>query len=449
MSEKMSDKNPLLSSLKFLNPSSLKLLSAKLSNLVEGRLWAKVLVGMILGLILGLVISPTGFMSQWTQPYESILETIVVWLALPAKFFLKLIQMVVIPLIIASVIRGLASTTDAAQMKSLGLRYGAFVLTCSCLAAALGVGLSRLIRPGASLNLQGATKALESGDVGLSLSKFSPEILVNILPVNPLSSIVEGQMLDVVILAIIGGIALISVESKQANVVLDFLEVVQSICMTVISWAMRIAPFAVFGLITQVAATTGLQAMQSMSLYVLTSFAGFALFILFYLLLVAFTRKISPFTYLKKIMAPMLLAFSTSSSAATMPLTMKVAEEELDVEASTARFLIPLGTTVNMAGSAIWHTSAVIFLAQAYQVDLSLAQIGFIAATSIGSAVGSPGVPGVGIGVLAAVLSRVGIPIEGISLIMGVDRLVDMGCTVVNVSGDLVAATIFGKKVEV
>jgi len=250
-------------------------------------------------------------------------------------------------------------------------------------------------------------------------------------------------------LAIIGGIALISVESKQANVVLDFLEVVQSICMTVISWAMRIAPFAVFGLITQVAATTGLQAMQSMSLYVLTSFAGFALFILFYLLLVAFTRKISPFTYLKKIMAPMLLAFSTSSSAATMPLTMKVAEEELDVEASTARFLIPLGTTVNMAGSAIWHTSAVIFLAQAYQVDLSLAQIGFIAATSIGSAVGSPGVPGVGIGVLAAVLSRVGIPIEGISLIMGVDRLVDMGCTVVNVSGDLVAATIFGKKVEV
>lgn len=444
----MPRKNQLLASLKLLDPSSLKLFSEKLSNLIEGRLWAKVLVGMILGLLLGLAISPTGFLSEWTGAYASQLETAVVWLALPAKLFLKLIQMVVIPLIIASVIRGLASTTDASQMKSLGLRYGAFVLGCSCLAAAVGVFISRLIRPGASLHLEGASKALDSGNVGLSLGKFSPESITSILPVNPLSSIVEGQMLDVVILSIIAGIALISVESKQANVALDFLEVVQSICMTVISWAMRLAPFAVFGLITQVAATTGLQAMQSMGLYVLTSFVGFAIFILFYLLLVSIVCKISPLAYLKKIISPMLLAFSTSSSAATMPVTMKVAEEEIKVEPSIARFLIPLGTTVNMAGSAIWHTSAVIFLAQAYEVDLSLGQIGFIAATSIGSAVGSPGVPGVGIGVLAAVLGKVGIPLEGISLIMGVDRLVDMGCTVVNVSGDLVAATIFGKKAD-
>ena len=442
----MSAKNQLLSTLKLLDPSSLKLFSGKFSRLIEGKIWAKVLVGMMLGLILGLAISPTGMFSEWTAPHAKQLGVVVGWLALPAKFFLKLIQMVVIPLIIASVIRGLASTSDAAQMKSLGIRYGIFVIICALLASSLGVILSRMIEPGAALHLEGAMTSLGSGEGGLLSHSFSPDNLVNLLPGNPLSSIVEGQMLDVVILSIIAGIALISVESKQANVALDFLEVVQSICMTVISWAMLLAPFAVFGLITQVAATTGIQAMHSMGLYVLTSFMGFAIFIVFYLLLVAFIQKISPFVYLKKIISPMLLAFSTSSSAATMPVTMKIAEEDLGIEASTARFLIPLGTTVNMAGSAIWHTSAVIFLAQAYQVDLSLAQISFIVATSIGSAIGSPGVPGVGIGVLAAVLTKVGIPVEGISLIMGVDRLVDMGCTVVNVTGDLAATSIFGKK---
>ena len=139
----------------------------------------------------------------------------------------------------------------------------------------------------------------------------------------------------------------------------------------------------------------------------------------------------------------MLLAFSTSSSAATMPVTLKAAEDDLGISKSTANFLIPLGTTINMAGSAIWQTTAVIFLSQVYRIDLSMGQIIFVVATSIGSAVGSPGVPGVGMGVLAVVLGKIGIPLEGISLIMGVDRIVDMGCTVVNVVGDLTASLLF------
>ncbi len=252
-------------------------------------------------------------------------------------------------------------------------------------------------------------------------------------------------MLEVVVIAIIGGIALISIEQKQSILVMDFLEVIQNICMTIISWAMKLAPYAVFGLIMKVTATTGLVALQSLGFYVLTVFLGFIVFIVGYTLLVYALKRVTPFRYLKKIATAMLLAFSTSSSAATMPLTMKVAEEELGIEPSVARFLIPLGTTVNMAGSAIWHTSAVVFLSQAYNIDLGAGQIAFIVATSIGSAIGSPGVPGVGIGVLAAVLTKVGIPLEGVSLIMAVDRLVDMGCTVVNVTGDLTAATLFGK----
>ncbi|MCB0368248.1 MAG: dicarboxylate/amino acid:cation symporter [Bdellovibrionales bacterium] len=434
-----------LQSLAVLNPSSIKLLSDKMLHLIENKLWAKVLTGMALGLIVGLLVSPTGVFSETIQPYTGFIQTTISWLALPAKLFFKLIQMVVIPLILASVIRGLASTKDVAQMKSLGIRFSLYVVVSSVFAATLGVILSNIFGPGRGLNLVGKVLPFSKNSSGFSQNTFSPDFLVDILPINPLSSIVEGQMLEVVVISIIGGIALISIKANQSEIILDILEVVQNICMTVISWAMKLAPFAVFGLITQVTASTGIKALQSMGVYVLTAFIGFISLIIIYVLIVSVVKKQSPFEYLKKIATPMLLAFSTSSSAASMPITMKTAEEELGIEPSTAGFLIPLGTTINMAGSAIWHTTAVVFLSQAYNVDLSFGQVTFVVATSIGAAIGSPGVPGVGIGILATVLGKVGIPIEGISLIMGVDRLVDMGCTVVNVTGDLSASVIFGK----
>ena len=249
--------------------------------------------------------------------------------------------------------------------------------------------------------------------------------------------------MDVVILAIIAGIALLSIEAKQTNTVLNLLEVIQNICMTIIAWAMKIAPYAIFGMMTSVAANTGLKALQSMGFYIMTVFSGFIIFVFFYSMLILIFKKISPFVFFKKIINPILLAFSTSSSAATMPITLKAAEEELNISKSTANFLIPLGTTVNMAGTAIWQTTAVIFLSQVYRIDLGLGEIIFVVATSIGSAVGSPGVPGVGMGILAVVLGKIGIPVEGISLILGVDRIVDMGCTVVNVIGDLTASLLF------
>ena len=348
----------------------------------------------------------------------------------------------IIPLILASIIRGLASTSDVDQIKKIGLRFGLFVFINTALAAALGVVIVSIVKPGLGINLVGAQLNSVTGS-GETL-KFSMNSLLDILPLNPLASIVGGEMLDVVVIALIGGVALISLEREQAKSVLNVLEIVQSICMTIISWAMKLAPYAVFGMMAQVASSSGLQALESMMFYVLVTFIGFTIFITFYVLLVVIFCKQSPFTFLKKISSAMLLAFSTSSSAATMPLAMKVAEEDLEVEPSVARFLIPLGTTINMSGSAIWQTSSVVFLSQAYNIDLSYGQILLVVATSVGSSIGSPGVPGVGMGILATVLAKVGIPLEGISLIMGVNRLVDMGCTVVNVSGDLTAAMLFG-----
>lgn len=436
------DDNKLFKTLTFLNPSVLKKLSTNVMVLIEQKLWAKVLFGMLLGVIFGILLSPSGPFYQFVDMNNQNIQSFMSWLTLPAKFFLKLIQMVIIPLIISSVILGLASTTDVAQMKKIGLKFSLFVFGTTVFSSFLGVALTSLFNPGKGLSLSGASPIGETSPIKLSLS---PDHLLNILPGNPISSIVEGQMLDVVILSIIAGIAFLSIEKKRAESIMDLLEVIQKICMIIISWAMRLAPYAVFGMMAHVTSSTGLKSLQNMGLYVLVCFSGFLLVITFYTLLLTFIKKINPFVFLKKISTALLLAFSTSSSAATMPMSITVAEDELGVESSVARFLIPLGTTVNMAGSAIWHTSAIVFLAQVYNIELNTAQILFVVATSIGSAIGSPGVPGVGIGILAAVLVKVGIPIEGVSLIMGVDRIIDMGCTVVNVTGDITASKLFSK----
>ncbi|MCB0368498.1 MAG: dicarboxylate/amino acid:cation symporter [Bdellovibrionales bacterium] len=437
--------NPF-SALSFLDPQSLKVMSDQIAVLIETRLWAKILFAMFIGVGLGFIFSEGGPFPGFVSAHAKTISVTMSWLGLPAKFFLRLIQMVIIPLIIASIIRGLASTSDINQIKKLGIRFGVFTLVTTALAASLGVILVTIFKPGIGMNLAGAsvTEYMASD----SPIKFSMDVLLDILPRNPLASIVGGEMLDVVVISLIAGVAILSLEKEQANSVIDLLEIIQSICMNIISWAMKLAPYAVFGMMAQVASSSGVKALQSMSLFIFVTFLGFIIFIGFYTLLIFFYKGQSPIKFLKSISMPMLLAFSTSSSAATMPLSMKVAEEDLSVLPSVAGFLIPLGATINMAGTAIWQTSAVVFLSQVYNIDLNFGQIFFVVATSIGSSIGSPGVPGVGIGVLATVLTKIGIPIEGVSLILGVDRLIDMGCTVVNVSGDLTAAKIFGTNDE-
>lgn len=440
----MNSKNKLFSAITYLNPTSLKNLSDQIMVLIESKLWAKILIAMFLGSVFGFCLSTSGPFPNFVERHLTSIESLMAWLAVPAQFFLKAIKMVIIPLIFSSIIRGLASTSDVSQMKSMGINFSFFVIINTCLASLLGVFLTTILKPGVGLGLKGVTEGASSPGHVFS---FGPETIIGILPANPISSLVEGQMLDVVILAIIAGVAFLSIENEKAKGAIETLGLIQEICMKIISWAMKLAPYAVFGMLAQVTASAGLKSLQNMALYVLVCFTGFTLFIMFYLLLVFLTKKQSPLSFLKAISTPLLLAFSTSSSAVTMPVSMKVAEDELNVNPETARFLIPLGTTVNMAGSAIWHTSAVIFISQAYDIDLSYSQILFVVGTSIASSIGSPGIPGVGVGILASILVKIGVPIEGVSLILGVDRIVDMGCTVVNVAGDLTATKIFSKTV--
>lgn len=252
-------------------------------------------------------------------------------------------------------------------------------------------------------------------------------------------------MLQIVVLAILVGVALVTMRGEARKVLLKLLEAIQELAMKIVSWAMAIAPIAVFGLLAQVVAMTGLDALVGLSAYVGTVLLGLLLLVGVYLVLVAMLAKRSPWTFFLQIREVPLLAFSTSSSAAVMPLSMKVAEEKLSVSREVSQFVIPLGATVNMDGTALYQVTAAVFMTQVFGVELSLGEFALLAFTTIGASIGSPSTPGVGIVILASVLQGIGVPAEGIAMILGVDRILDMSRTAVNVTGDLTATVVLNR----
>ena len=415
-------------------------LNGHLQQLVAGRLWLKVTIGMVLGVSLGFLLGPE---VAWIDPERS--SQIVGWLALPGQLFLSLVQMIVIPLVFASIIRGLGSSNDIKQLRSLGLRAALYFVASSALAIGLGISVAMLIRPGRFIDgtaLTGAVPPVET----LSLDEVSvPDRLVGLLPSNPVASMAEGQMLEIVIFAIIIGVAIVSMPADRSRPLFELLGAVQQVCMTVVKWAMRLAPVAVFGLMARVTATMGIESLAGMGIYVCTVLLGLLALMGVYLILVAVVGRMSPLKFMSAAWDVQLLAFSTSSSAAVMPLSLKTAEEKLGVRKSTARFLIPLGATINMDGTALYQGVATVFLADAFGLELGIVGFLLVILTAVAASIGAPATPGVGIVVLATVLDGVGIPSAGIAIILGVDRILDMARTAVNVSGDLTAAIVLDK----
>lgn len=252
-------------------------------------------------------------------------------------------------------------------------------------------------------------------------------------------------MLQVVLFAIIIGMALIMMAPAQAKPLLDLLGSLLEVCMTVVRAAMRLAPYAVFGLMAQLTTKIGLHALLGMGMYIGTVLIGLGILLCFYLLVVFLIGHMKPREFLANAREVMLLAFSTSSSAAVLPLTLKTAQDKLKVRSSIAQFVIPLGATINMDGTALYQGVAAIFLAQVFGIDLATGGMLLIIITTVGASIGAPATPGVGIIILAIVLESVNIPIAGIALIMGVDRMLDMSRTAINVSGDLVASTVMNR----
>ncbi|WP_370309295.1 dicarboxylate/amino acid:cation symporter [Sinimarinibacterium flocculans] len=426
---------------KRLRIRSLAGLSSELSRLVEGRLWLQVLIGMAAGLAVGVAIGPAAGLVE--------VRTGVVignWLAFPGRLFLVTIQMIVVPLVFASIVRGLSAAPAGADLRRLSLWVVAFFVTTTGIAAALGIQLALLIAPGRYLDMGSrvealATTAPASASPAPPALRDLPEIVVDLIPGNPLNAMVEGQMLQIVLFAFVIAVAALSLPKQTAKPLMDLLGAVQEVCMAIVRWAMLLAPYAVFGLMAQLTSSFGVQTLLGLGAYAATVLVGLLLLLGLYLLFMRLVAQVPPLRFLRDTRELLLLAFSTSSSAAVMPLSMQTAVSKLGVRPAVAQFVVPLGATINMNGTALYQAVAAVFLAQVFGVEIGTGGLALIVAMAVGASIGSPATPGVGIVILASIVSSVGVPPGGVALIMGVDRLLDMSRTAVNVSGDLVACT--------
>lgn len=421
----------------------LRRLAGTLERLIENRLWLKVLVGMALGVATGVAMGP----SVGLVP-PAVAGTLVNWLALPGTLFLALIQMIVVPLVFASVVRGLAASEDTAQLRRLGTGAAVFFVLTTAGATAIGMGLALVVEPGRFIDPDLVRQALGQSVVAPGavaempgLAQL-PDLLTGLIPTNPLASMVGGQMLQVILFALVIGVALVNIPPEKSAPLFDLLGSLQEVCMKVVSGAMRLAPLAVFGLLARLTAAVGLEVLAGMGVYVATVLFGMGIMIGVYLALVGVFGRRSPLQFLRSVREVALLAFSTSSSAAVMPLSMQTAEDKLGVSPATARFLIPLGATVNMNGTALYQGVATVFLAQVFNIALGGWGLLFVVVMAVTASIGSPAAPGTGIVILAIVLEGVGIPLAGIALLLGVDRILDMSRTAVNVMGDLTACVL-------
>jgi len=425
-----------------LTPLPLTRLVGALQSLVEGKLWRKVVLGFGLGVLIGFTLGPE---LGWVR--GSVASVLVEWAALPGTLFLAMVQMIVVPLVFASIIGGLAANDDTKKLRALGIRAGLYFTSTTVIAISLGLAVAFVIRPGRFVaeSLVPSGAAPQAGASSFPTLGAAPQMLVSLLPENPLAALANGQMLEIVLFAFVVGIALVVMPESKARPMLDLLESMQSVCMTVVEWAMKLAPLAVFGLSIRLTATLGLDALAGIAAYMGTVLLGLLLLAAAYGLMIAVFARRSPLAFFRAARDVQLLGFSTSSSAAVMPLSMRTAENAMGVRPEVARFVIPLGATINMDGTALYQGVAAAFLIQVYGVDVGIGGIALLVVTVVAASIGAPAAPGVGIVILAGVLEGVGIPTGGIALLLGVDRLLDMARTGVNVTGDLTAAVVLDR----
>ncbi|WP_299439139.1 dicarboxylate/amino acid:cation symporter [uncultured Aquimarina sp.] len=422
---------------------SLNNLSVHLDRLIKGRLWFKVVIGLVLGAGLGVLLNPsTGLFS------EEISLRLADWLDLPGQIFMRLVQMIMIPLIFTSILTGIVSNTSD-NLKSFGLRLLLYFIFTTAVAIVIGLIVTLIFKPGQYIfRLGGFPNSNESQNGSIEETKLIenvPNAISNLIPNNPLESILTGEMLGVVIFTILIGVAITQLRDETARPIIRFSEAIQKICMIVVSWAMMLVPYAVFGLIAALLSRTGVAIFLGLGFYMGVVIFGLILLMLFYLVLVWAITKKSPSKFLQAIREPQLLAFSTASSAAVMPLSMKTADEKLGVSSNISDFVIPVGATINMDGTALFQCVTTLFMAQAYGIELSIMSLLLITFTVVAASIGTPAIPGGGVIILASVLQSTGIPIDGLIVIIGIDRILGMFRTSVNVTGDLTACLIFNK----
>jgi Na+/H+-dicarboxylate symporter len=408
----------------------------KLSRL---QLHTKILLGLLLGVLFGLLANRFGF-SGFVFTYIKPIGTA----------FIRLISMVVVPLVFASLLVGTTSLGDIRKLGRIGAKTMIYYISTTAIAITIGLLLANTFKPGAGLSAEARAKLLQSAGTELgakietSLKKPGiMNLLLNIIPANPVQAFVESNMLQIIFLAMMAGLCLSLIPPERSRPVVSLFQGINDLTIQVVHIIMKIAPYGVFALMSAVIADFGLGILLVLLKYSLVVLAGLILHMgIVYSVAIKTLSKQTVRTFFRGIRPAQLIAFSSSSSNATLPATMECTEKNLGVPAEICSFTLPLGATINMDGTALYQGVATVFIAQVYGMSLTASQQLTIILTALLASIGTAGIPAAGVITLAIVLDSVGVPLEGIGIILGVDRILDMCRTVVNITGDASCAVI-------
>jgi len=397
---------------------------------------SKILVWMAAGLILGSLINAFMAETAWVQEYmvNGLFHVV-------GAIFISTLKMLVVPLVTFSLISGVCGLGDINKLGRVGLKSFLLFLLTTALAISLAMAMASLIGPGKGFTLTDNATSNFTAPEAPPLS----QVIINLVPTNPIAAYADGNMLQIIFFTIIFGVCILMI-GERGKPLIDLTERLNEVMMQVVNIVMHIAPYGVFALMAKTFSQQGLDLIMPMMSY----FATVALVLVLHLtgtlmLLLRLLARVNVFIFLKKMRAAQIFAFSTSSSNATIPITLSSVEKRIGVDNSTASFVVPFGATINMDGTAIMQGVATVFIANVYGIEMGLMGYLTVVVMAVLASIGTAGVPGVGLIMLAMVLNQVGLPVEGIALIMGVDRLLDMMRTAVNVTGDAAVTTIVAR----
>ena len=395
------------------------------------KLSNRILIALLAGLTFGVVLNFTVAETLWVRSFliDGLLRVV-------GEVFVRLLSMLVVPLVFVSLITGVSALSDPASLGRIGGKAVALYMLTTGVAVVLALTGALIVQPGIGAN------PVDTVAKEIAAQPSFSDVLVSMVPRNPVRAMADGDMLPIIIFAVLIGLS-IAMSDKAGERVGRFFVDFNAVIMRLVDIVMLMAPYGVFALIAVLAATTGFATFLGVLKYVILVLVILALHTAFtYTLLLRFATGLSVRTFFHKLRAVQTFAFSTASSGATIPVTLKTVEQRLGVDNKVAAFTVPLGATINMDGTAIMQGAATVFIAQYFGVDLSLSQLLMVVLMVVIASIGTAGVPGVGLVMLAGVLAAVGLPAEGIALILGVDRVLDMARTLVNVTGDCVVTTI-------
>lgn len=396
----------------------------------------KIIIGMGLGITVGAIIQY--LFGDNTFVNDNIVNGL--FLA-GGKIFVNSLKMLVVPLVFVSLVCGTCSLADPSKLGRLGGKSILLYLTTTAIAITLAIGLALLISPGASETVTMTSNATFSAKEAPSFT----QVLINIMPSNPINAMAEGNMLQIIVFALLFGIS-ITLAGEAGKRIALFFNDLNEVVMKLVVILMNLAPYGVFFLMAKLFSEISLSTIGNLIQYFLVVLGALAIHALItYPTILKVLTGLSPVIFIRKMRDAALFAFSTASSNATMPVTLETATKKMGVDNSIASFTVPLGATINMDGTAIMQGVATVFIAQVYGIDLTVPDFLLVILTATLASIGTAGVPGVGLIMLAMVLQQVNLPVEGIALIIGVDRLLDMTRTAVNVTGDSMVTIIVAK----